>query len=384
MRGVRALLAASILLGACTQATDEPTPTAAPTEEPSVSPSAVPAGPRLADDTPLPAGCTGGGGPGHTVAFVADGRAWALDPSDGDLACMFLVDDPGPFAWGPQGDRVLLEDFEVRGVGPAAPDLPPIDTALAAFDWGHPLGLAIAFSDEQGIPRKRYLDDGHLARLVDLPPGDYVEVAYHPSGLALAFVVETDEGQEIWLSTNEGEDPQRLVFSEIGTRFTSLAFSANGRTLWWTAQHQEGYPELHFMRLDNRTGFGTSWRGEEGTIADGLRLPPSGLLSAVTEGEACEDHRALVLDQGSSSVALADEARPTEALGWLDRTTLLVAAGGCGQPVDVYAVDGTGDDDPIALVLEVELASPRTRVTNPPRTVPAPPAEEEPPTSGVG
>jgi hypothetical protein len=104
----------------------------------------------------------------------------------------------------------------------------------------------------------------------------------------------------------------------------------------------------------------------------------------VTEGEACQDHRALVLSQGASSVALADETRPTEALGWLDRTTLLVAAGGCGAPVDVYAVDGAGEDEPIALVLEVELAAPRTRVTNPPQTVPAPPAEEEPPTSGVG
>jgi hypothetical protein len=384
MQGVRALVAASILLGACTQATDDGPPTSPATPAPTATPSVAPSGPRLADGTPLPPGCTGGGGPNHTVAFVADGRAWALDPEDGDVACLFPVEDPGPFAWGPQGDRVLLEDFEIRGVGPAAPDLPAIDTSLTAFDWGHPLGLAVAFADDQGIPRKRYLDDGHLARLVDLPPGEYLEVAYHPSGFALAFVVETDEGQEIWLSTNEGEDPQRLVFSEIGTSFTSLAFSANGRTLWWTAQHQEGYPELHFMRLADRTGFGTGWRGEEGTIADGLRLPPSGFLSAVTEGEACQDHRALVLSQGASSVALADETRPTEALGWLDRTTLLVAAGGCGAPVDVYAVDGAGEDEPIALVLEVELAAPRTRVTNPPRTVPAPPAEEEPPTSGVG
>ena len=383
MRGVRAFVAASILLGACTQAVDDETPT--PSAEPTASPSVEPSGPRLADGRPLPPGCTGGGGASQTVAFVADGRAWALDPEDGDLACLFPLEEPGPFAWGPQGDRVLLEDFEIRGVGPTAPDLPPIDTPLTAFDWGHPLGLAVAFADDRGVPRKRYLDDGHLARLVDLPPGDYLEVAYHPSGLALAFVVATEDGQEIWLSTNEGEDPQRLVFSEVGTLFTSLAFSANGQTLWWTAQHAQGYPELHFMKLDNRTGFGTRWRGEEGTIAEGLRLPPSGGLQAVTEGEACEDHLALVIDpDGGTTVALPDETRPTEALGWLDRTTLLVAAGGCGETVDVYAVDGLGDDDPVALVLDVELAAPRTRVTNPPRTVPAPPAEEEPPTTGVG
>ena len=99
--------------------------------------------------------------------------------------------------------------------------------------------------------------------------GSYLEVAYHPSGLALSFVVETDDGQEIWLSTNEGEDPERLVFSKRGTTFTSFAFSPNGETLWWTAQHPEGYPELHFMHLDTRTGFGTAWRGTEGTVTDG-------------------------------------------------------------------------------------------------------------------
>ena len=88
-------------------------------------------------------------------------------------------------------------------------------------------------------------------------------------------------------------------------------------------------------------------RRGEGTIADGLRLPPSGGLQAVTEGEACEDHLALVIDpDGGTTVALPDETRPTEALGWLDRTTLLVAAGGCGEPVDVYAVDGLGGRRP--------------------------------------
>lgn len=326
----------------------------------------------------------GGAGPSDTVAFVADGRAWALDPDDGRLACLFPIDDAGPFAWGPQGDRVLLNGFEIRGVGGDAPDLPSIDATVSAFDWGHPLGLAVVFADNEGIPRKRYVDEDRLIRLVSLPPGRYLEVAYHPSGLALAFVVETSEGQEIWLSTNEGKDPQRLVFSEVGTVFTSLAFSPNGRVLWWTALHQEGYPELHFMKLEVRTGFGTAWRGDEGTTAAGLRLAPQGPLQAVTEGAACPEHTALVLDRGVSRPALPDETRPTEALGWLDRTTLLVAAGGCGEPIDLYAVDGSDEQPPAALVLDVEIASPRTQVTNPPRVVPVPPVEGEPPPSGVG
>ena len=86
-------------------------------------------------------------------------------------------------------------------------------------------------------------------------------------------------GQEIWISTNEGEDPQRLIFSQNGpdgTTFTSLAFSPNGKSLWWTAAARGGHPELHFMKLDTRTGFGTAWRGADGTTAAGLRLAPQG------------------------------------------------------------------------------------------------------------
>ena len=111
---------------------------------------------------------------------------------------------------------------------------------------------------------------------------------------------------------------------------------------------------------------------------------PSGPLQAVTEGEACEQHKALVLAGGETRTAMPEETRPTEALGWLDRTTLLVAAGGCGEPLDLFTVDGSGQDAPAALVLDVEIAAPRTQVTNPPRTVPAPSAEEEPPPNGVG
>lgn len=384
MRWIRPFLTSVLLLGACTQPSVDDRPSPSVTGRPTESPSVVATGARLPDGTPLPDGCTRGAGANHTVAFVADGRAWALDPDDGALACLFTVEDAGPFAWGPQGDRVLLNGFEIRGIGGDAPDLPAIDTSVSAFDWGHPLGLAVVFADAKGIPRKRFVDDGRLIRLGSLPPGKYLQVAYHPSGLALAFVVKTSDGQEIWLSTNEGEDPQRLVFSERGTEFTSLAFSPNGRTLWWTAQHEEGYPELHLMRLQNRTGFGTSWRGSEGAAAGGLRLPPAGSLQALTEGATCEERTALVLARGETRTAIPDETRPTEALGWLDRTTLLVAAGGCGEPTDLFAVDGLGLGAAAALVLDIEIAAPRTQVTNPPRTVPAPNPEEEPPPDGVG
>jgi hypothetical protein len=384
-RWLRFVLASAFLAGACTQPSDDgvsPSPSVSGTLSP--SPSLEPTGARLADGTPLPEGCTAGAVASQTVAFVAEGRAWALDPETNELSCLFPVEDAGPFAWGPQGDRVLLAGFEIRGVGTGAPNLPAIRTRITAFDWGHPIGLAIAFADGNGRPRKRFIDDDHQIKLDALPAGDYLQVAYHPSGLALAFVVETDEGQEIWLSTNEGKDPQRLIFSKRGTTFTSLAFSPDGERLWWTAEHAQGYPELHFMNLDTRTGFGTSWRGAAGTVAGGLKLAPAGPLTAVTQGGECGEHQALVLDNGSMTVALPDETRPTEALGWLDRRTVLVAAGGCGEPIDLFAVDGRGQDDPAVLALEVEIAAPRTKVVDPPETVPAPDPDQEPPPDGVG
>lgn len=387
MRTVRALVVLLTLASACTQPDGpaDPTTTVDPSPTDGPSPIVEPTGARLPDGSPLPAGCIGGAGPAHTAAFVADDRAWAVDPSDGDVACLFpLKGDASPFVWGPQGDRVLLGDLEIFGLVPEAPDLPPVDVRFGAFDWGHPLGLAVVFADGSGRPRKRFMDDGRVERLTTLPEGRYLEVAYHPSGLALAFVVEGADGQEIWLSTNEGTDPERLVFAEAETTFPSIAFTPNGRQLWWTARHEGGSTELHWMDLDDRSGFGSSWSAVTDATADDLRIAPGGRLKSVNLGTGCDERRALIVSRGTGSPALPGQTRPTSALGWLDATTLLVAVGGCDQPQDLYAVDGLGDEDPIALVLGVELAGPRTAVKNPPRTVPAPPVEEEPPPGGVG
>jgi hypothetical protein len=385
MRWIRSSFVALLLAAACTQPeTPGPTPSAgSPTPAP--SPTVDPTAPRLPDGSPLPAGCTGGAGPSHTATFVADGRAWAIDPTDGDVACLFTLDaDPSPFTWGPQGDRVALDGLEILGLTPEAPDLPPVDVRLGAFDWGHPIGLAIVFADGAGHPRKRFMDDGRVERLPSLPDGRYLEVAYHPSGLALAFVVEGDEGQEIWLSTNEGQDPERLIFATAGTTFPSIAFTPNGRQLWWTARREGGLAELHWMDLDDRQGFGTGWHQETEATADDLRIAPQGRLKSVNVGTGCEDRRAMIVRGPTGSAALPEETRPTSAVGWLDATTLLVSVGGCDEPQDLFAVDGLGDDDPVPLVLGVELAAPRTVVKNPPRTVPVPPVEEEPPPGGVG
>ena len=384
-RSLTAMLVASVLvLTACTGG--DAGPAATPNSPPS-GPATSPPTTTLASGVPLPDGCDRGvPDPRQTVAFVAEGRAWAIDPDETRLTCLFRIDDAGPFAWGPQGDRVLLGDLEVRGVNPAAPSLPAETAASpAAFDWGHPIGLAVVYaSSADRLPQKRFIDDGHVDVLDGLPPGRYLDVAYHPSGLALAFVIDRGGEQSIWLSTNEGLDPVRLVFSKGGTRFTSIAFTPEGEELVWTAQHAGGFAQIHAMALDDRSGFTDGWSDPGGQTSN-LLLAPRGGLMALDTGAECEDRTAtIVLSSKVARPALPDATLPTTSIGWLDRSTLLVGVGGCGEPIDLVAVDAAGHETPI--VLGADVGASRSITTSAPESVPAPPveAEEEPPPGGVG
>jgi hypothetical protein len=375
-----------LILAACTQGGSTASTSSSPSVPASSTPSTTPTGAVLADGTPLPGGCPKGATASQTVAFVSAGRAWALDPRTDALSCLFAVADPGPFAWGPQGDRVLLADLRVRGIAADAPSLPPVGAEPATFGWGHPVGLAVVYADGPGVPQKRFMEDGKVESLSALPAGTYLQIVYHPSGLALAFVVERAGKQAIWFSTNEGKDPQRLVFSEQGTKFTSIAFSPDGEKLWWTAEHRQGYPELHWMDLADRSGFETAWTGKRGTYADDLSVSPSGHLVAFTMGTTCEERRAFTFDGGSIAPVLPKDAPPSEAIGWVDQQTVLLRVGGCGEQTDVYVVDvEAGSGGAALLVSDVEIAAPRTVVKDAPTEVPSPPGQpEEAPPGGVG
>jgi hypothetical protein len=379
------LLISLLVAVGCTQ--QEPSPPTGPTgvEPTGPTPSESPAGTTLADGSLLPSACNERSPrPGQTVAFVADGRGWALQPRTGQLTCLFEVDDPGPFAWGPQGDRVLLDGLEVRGVAPGALTHAVSGQTVEAFDWGHPVGTAVVFTPEGSAskPEKLYLEEDRIGTLRQLPRGTYVDVAYHPSGLALGFILQRSGRQSIWISTNEGLQPERLVFSKSGTRFTSIEFTPDGQELVWTAQHANGFPQVHAMDLADRSGFTNGWRGESGQRVGGLRLAPVGDAITVNDGEACEDRRALVVQGSRAEPLLPDESRPTSAIGWLDGVTVLVAVDGCVEPADLFAVD-VADGEATLLVSGVEIAASRAKAPPGPDEVPVP-AEEKPPPGGVG
>ena len=379
------LVSVALLAASCTSTSTSSSPE--PTiEGTSVPPSSTaPGGTTLADGSALPDGCHGKAVPSETVAFAAEGRAWALDPETGSLACLFDVTAPGAFAFGPQGDRALLADMQVQGVSADAPTWPPKGPTPSVFDWGHPLGLAIVYADGADIPLKRFMDDGHVERLPTLPNGTYQSIVYHPSGLALGLIVDEGDRQGIWLSSNEGKDPVRLVFSKPDTVFSSLAFSPDGTQIWWIAQHAGAISEIHWMDLADRTGFDTILTRGLAPTAHGLLLAPSGPLIAATQGEGCDDQQAMIVDADGARPAIPDGADPTQALGWLDASTLLVSVGRCDQSAKLFVVNAAGHGDDTALVDGVDIGAPRTALHDAPTEVPAPPNEAPPaPPGGVG
>ena len=101
------------------------------------------------------------------MAFAAEGRAWALDPSSGALTCLFEAADPGPFVWGPLGDRVLLGGLHMEAIGGQTLRA-PLDVQPGPAAWGHPMGTAVVFVSGDGTELdKRYLDQKGI---VDISP----------------------------------------------------------------------------------------------------------------------------------------------------------------------------------------------------------------------
>ena len=137
------------------------------------------------------------------------------------------------------------------------------------------------------------------------------------------------------------------IFSKRGTTFTSLAFSPNGERLWWTAEHAEGYPgaALHEPRHAHRIRDGVAGHGGNGgrrpqARARRDRSPPSPRgararapgarpVRAVRRRSRCPTRRGPPRRSGGST---------GRRCSW--------APVGAASRLDLYAVDGRGQDDP--------------------------------------
>ena len=87
-------------------------------------------------------------------------------------------------------------------------------------------------------------------------------------------MIDTGDGEEIWLSSNLGEDPVRLVFAVGGTTFGALAFTADGSTLLYAAVHADDAPILHALDLTNPTINQGLWHGDPGDRIAAIAAQP--------------------------------------------------------------------------------------------------------------
>lgn len=337
----------------------------------SVGPISSPPVVTLASGDALPPCVPTAPEPSDTVTFIASGFAWALSESGDHLTCLFPVDDPGPFKWGPLGDRVLLGGLEVKGVADG-PSRAVSDQAVRAITWSRPTGRSIVYAPAEDMSLEKVLVSGTTTQDVTppLPPLTYLSVAYHPSGEAIAFAAERGGSESIWMTSNTGKNPGRIVFSEEGTKFGAIGFEMDGKHLLYAAQHADNHAELHRIDVTDLTKAPVLWEGPVGrTILDILPGLKNGTSAWTTGTTSCADSVAMAQTRAGTVRALPDAEGPTWSVGWLDATQLLVATGGCTGPLDLVAVD-IADGSIVPLVSGVSIAAVRTPVPTPPAPLP--------------
>ena len=344
-----------------------------PTPVPSESPFRRRDGARLPDGTRRSRPDAAGGPARRTPSRSSPTVAWATHPLRGDLACLFPPCRPGPFAWGPQGDRVLLSDFRVRGWrGARSPARRRVDRPLrlGSSDRARDRVRGRSRHPAEAVPPGGQPDPADVAATGELPRGG---VSPQRTGPRVRGRDAGRPGDLVVHERGRGSATARVLRDRdrvhlarlLGQRQDAVVDGAARRGLPGAALHAAREPELR--------------NGVAGHRGNGGGRPPAPAVRRLRSGHGgCRVRASSRLDPvgGSTVRALPEEPRPSEALGWLDADTLLVGVGGCGDPVDLWAVDASGENDAAALVLGVEIAAPRTQVVNPPKEVPAPPAEE--------
>ena len=365
-------MAALISLGlpACSSSSDKD---AASTTTTGTSPPTTAGAPR-ALVAALPEGCDAATpAPGAVVAFVAGGRSWAVSPDDpATLHCLFPTPDAGLFSFGPLGDRVALAGLEVRGVGSKV-SRPKSALRPVYYSWSRPTGTTLVFTD--GARKRLARADLGQSGSRDITPVNaegltYGDVAYHPSGLAIGFVVTKASGAQIYLSTNQGQDAKLLVDGPAGTTFAHLVFAHDGKSLYYSIDRNDGSHTLARYNLEDGGVAPALWKGDA-PIANivGLGGVPG---VALTVGTPCANRRAVfsTLDGSAGQPLSTGIEGPTSIVGRLDADRFVVAAGGCDAPSDLYIVRAAPGALPTLLITGVDAATLRQPEPTPPPPLP--------------
>jgi hypothetical protein len=299
-------------------------------------------------------------------------------PDGKGLTCLFEVSDPGPFEWGPRADRVLLGGLEVRGVGSKAAR-PAGSLQPSAPSWGRPTGLAVVFVDPQGKKLEKALVGSN--KIEDVTPlGEdpfpaladvtFQQVVYHPSGGAFGILLTDRDGSTIWMSSNTGTRPKRLVWSRTGTIFGPIAFGLDGKTLYYAARLANGTRMMAAADVAKSQVDAGLWTGKQ----DVLRLmpAPNGKSVALDTGTSCGDRKAIVskLDRTGGQALVPSASAPTSVVGWIDDSTVLVGEGGCNGATKLWQVQTVPGGTTTLFIDGVDRAAVRVAEPTPPPPLP--------------
>jgi WD40 repeat protein len=258
----------------------------------------------------------------------------------------------------------------VKGVA-GGPSVAGSDRTVATLAWSRPTGKSIVYAPGADTSLKKlHIDGAPTQDISPLSSSKHLSVNCHPSGEAFASAVERGGTQSIWIASNTGKTPVQLVFSNEGTKFGAIAFDVDGKHLLYAALHADNHPELHTIDVTDTTKAPVIWAGEVGRkvldIEPGLK---TGTV-AWTAGTSCADSVAMAHSPAGTVDVLPGVDGPTRAVGWLGATQLLVAQGGCDEPVSLSAID-VASGTIVPLISRVDAAAARTPVPTPPAPLPA-------------
>lgn len=166
---------------------------------------------------------------------------------DAESGCLFHVDGiVTTMEWGPQGDRILLNDRLIVG-GPANGQIVP-----EGVDWEftYPTGLNL-IGIRGGAIVKFVPATGAEETLT--PITKHSAVSYHPSGLHVAVggleqppEADLDPIEGIFISERDGNDAVNLILG-FGTTIHDIQFANDGSRMYFLAEHDG---QLHFHSIE--------------------------------------------------------------------------------------------------------------------------------------
>jgi hypothetical protein len=299
------------------------------------------------------------------LSFVSGGELYVASRSGSVARCVLKVRHAADLEWGPEADRLDFGDLR-RYDGS---EIFSIDDSAESVAWSRPTGSSIVYISEGRLMKVNAFGDApfEISFLAD-----HDEIVYHPAGTHIAVTGTDEDGTYgLWLATNIGEEPQLLAIGEDARRIFSLAFSHDGKTIFYAAEHDDRY-DVHALHLALQDDEGETRDAELETldsapteVGDVVVSEFGRAVAAYTVG-SCEQMKSTRVWDGSVTTLGGELGNlSTEPVGWLANGELLVLARktGCEGKGTLYVWTA---DETTQLAAKVSAAGVRAVLPPPP------------------